>query len=110
MSAPGEELPNINDIRRLADVNLPAHYAIRDVRVSRGTDTLIGAADDFEVVIEFENRIGENLIGSFEDIETYQYWAQPLVQGVRSGWPAKTIRIGFFERIPFQDEPPGQES
>ena len=57
MSAPREELPDINDIRRLANVNLPAHYVIRDVRISRGSDTLVGAPDDFEVVIEYENRI-----------------------------------------------------
>jgi hypothetical protein len=105
MSVPPDELPNIDDIRCLAKVNLPAHYAIKGVRVSRGPDTLIGAPDDFEVVIEYENRIGEGLIGSFEDIEAYQNWADPLIQDIRSGWPAVTIRIGFFERIPFHDEP-----
>jgi hypothetical protein len=55
-------------------------------------------------VIEYENRIEEALIGSFEDIEAYQHWADPLVQEIRSEWPAETIRIGFFERIPFQDD------
>jgi hypothetical protein len=105
MSAPRDELPNVDDIRYLAKVNLPTRYVIKDVRVSRGPDTLIGAPEDFEVVIEYENRIGESLIGSFEDIEAYQGWAHPLIQDIRSEWPAETIRIGFFERIPFQDEP-----
>jgi hypothetical protein len=105
MSVPPDELPNVDDIRCLAKVNLPAHYAIKGVRVSRGPDTLIGAPDDFEVVIEYENRIGEGLIGSFEDIEAYQNWADPLIRNIRSEWPAVTIRIGFFERIPFHDEP-----
>jgi hypothetical protein len=97
-------LPNIDDIRRLANVNLPLHYVIEGVRVSRGPDTLIGGPDDFEVVIEYENRIGEGLIGSFGDIEAYQHWAGPLVQQIRSTWPQETIRIGFFERLPLQDE------
>jgi hypothetical protein len=105
MSVPKDELPNTDDIHRLANLDLPLHYVIKDVRVSRGPDTLIGAPDDFEVVIEYENRIGENLIGSFEDIEAYQGWAHPLIQDIRSEWPAETIRIGFFERIPLQDEP-----
>jgi hypothetical protein len=56
-------------------------------------------------VIEYENRIGEGLIGSFEDIEAYQNWADPLIQDIRSEWPAVTIRIAFFERIPLQDDP-----
>jgi hypothetical protein len=98
-------LPNVDDVRCLADVNLPRHYVIKDVRVSCGTDTLIGAPGDFEIVIEYENRIYERLIGSFEDIEAYQDWAKPLVQDIRSEWPAETIRIGFFERIPFQNDP-----
>jgi hypothetical protein len=105
MSLARDELPNTDDIHRLANLDLPLHYVIKDVRVSRGPDTLIGAPDDFEVVIEYENRIGENLIGSFEDIEAYQGWAHPLIQDIRSEWPAETIRIGFFERIPLQDEP-----
>jgi hypothetical protein len=66
---------------------------------------LVGAPDDLEVVIEYEDRIGEGLIGSFEDIEAYQNWADPLIQDIRSEWPAETIRIAFFERIPFQDDP-----
>ncbi|MGA8476797.1 MAG: hypothetical protein WB696_02445 [Chthoniobacterales bacterium] len=105
MSVPRDELPNIEDIRWLANVDLPRHYVIKDVRVSRGPDTLIGAPDDFEIVIEYENRIGENLIGSFADIEAYQDWAQPLIQDIRSEWPAETIRIGFFERMPLRDDP-----
>ncbi len=105
MSVPRDELPNIEDIRWLANVDLPLHYVIKDVRVSRGPDTLIGAPDDFEIVIEYENRIGENLIGSFADIEAYQDWAQPLIQDIRSEWPAETIRIGFFERTPLRDDP-----
>jgi hypothetical protein len=56
-------------------------------------------------MIEYENRIGEGLIGSFEDIEAYQNWAHPLIQDIRNEWSAETIRIGFFECIPFQDEP-----
>jgi len=105
MSVPRDELPNIEDIRSLANVDLPLHYIIKDVRVSRGPDTLIGAPDDFEIVIEYENRIGEGLIGSFEDIEAYQDWAHPLIQDIRSEWPAETIRIGFFERTPLRDDP-----
>jgi hypothetical protein len=104
MPAPRDQRPNFDDIRSLAELNLPAHYVIKDVRVSRGPDTLIGAPDDFEIVIEFENWIGERRIGSFEDIEAYQDWADPLVQDIRSEWPAETIRIGFFERIPAQDD------
>ncbi len=106
MSVPRDELPNIDDIRLLANVDLPLHYVIKDVRVSRGPDTLIGAPEDFEVVIEYENRIGENLIGSFKDIEAYQHWAYPLIEGIRNEWPAETIRIGFSERIAFQGDPP----
>ena len=98
------KLPNIDDIRCLANVNLPPHYVIKGVRVSRGADTLIGAPNDFEVVIEYENRIGEGLIGSFEDIEAYQDWADPLIQGIRGEWPAETIRIGFSERLPLSDD------
>jgi hypothetical protein len=104
MPAPRDQRPNFDDIRSLAEVNLPAHYVIKDVRVSHGPDTLIGAPDDFEIVIEFENWIGERLIGSFEDIEAYQDWADPLAEDIRSEWPAETIRIGFFERIPVQDD------
>ena len=104
MSVPRDELPNIDDIRGLASVNLPPHYVIKGVRVSRGPDTLIGAPDDFEIVIEYENRIHGGLIGSFEDIEAYQDWADPLIQDIRSEWPAETIRIGFFERIHFPDD------
>jgi hypothetical protein len=104
MSVRRDELPNVDDIRCLADVNLPLQYVIKEVRVSRGPDTLIGAPNDFEVVIEYENRIGGGLIGSFEDIAAYQDWADPLVQEIRSEWPAETIRIGFFERLPIQDD------
>jgi DNA-binding cell septation regulator SpoVG len=107
MPVPRDQLPNVDDIRRLAKVNLPAHYVVKGVRVSRGPDTLIGAPDDFEIVIEYENCIGEGLIGSFEDIEAYQDWAHPLIQDIRSEWPAETIRIGFFERLPTQDNPAG---
>ena len=46
----------------------------------------------------------EGLIGGFEDIEAHQDWADPLVQDIRSEWPAETIRIGFFERLPLQDD------
>jgi hypothetical protein len=105
MSVRRYELPNIDDVRRLANVNLPLHYIIKDVHLSCGPDTLIGAPEDFEVVIEYENCIGEGLIGSFEDIEAYQNWADPLIQGIRREWPAETIRIGFFERLPTQDNP-----
>jgi hypothetical protein len=104
MSVRRDELPNVDDIRWLANIDLPLHYFIKDVRVSRGLDTLIGAPNDFEVVIEYENRIGEALIGSFEDIEAYQDWALRLIQDIRSEWPAETIRIGFFERFPFQHD------
>jgi hypothetical protein len=104
MSVRRDELPNVDDIRCLAGVNLPLQYVIKEVRVSRGPDTLIGAPNDFEVVIEYENRIGERLIGSFGDLEAYQDWADPLVQNIRSEWPAETIRIGFFERHPIQDD------
>jgi hypothetical protein len=84
MSVRRDELPNVDDIRCLADVNLPLHYVIKEVRVSRGPDTLIGAANDFEVVIEYENRIGEGLIGSFGDIEAYQHWAGPSLDNGRA--------------------------
>jgi hypothetical protein len=104
MSVRRDELPNVDDVRGLAGINLPPHYVIKGVRVSRGLDTLIGEPDDFEVVIEYENRIGMGLIGSFEDIETYQDWAHPLIQDIRSEWPTETIRIGFFERLPLQND------
>ena len=71
MSVRRDELPNVDDVRGLAGINLPPHYVIKGVRVSRGLDTLIGEPDDFEVVIEYENLIGEGQIGSFEDIEAY---------------------------------------
>jgi hypothetical protein len=104
MPVPRDELPNIDNIRGLASANLPPYYVIKDVRVSRGPDTLIGEPNDFEIVIEYENRFEAGLIGSFEDIEAYQDWADPLIQDIRSEWPAETIRIGFFERIPTEDD------
>ena len=72
MSVPEEERPNINEIRRLAEVSLPAHYVIRDGRFSYGSEPWPGAMpDDFGIVIEYENHIEEDLRGSLADIEAH---------------------------------------
>jgi hypothetical protein len=100
MSVPGAELPDIDEVSRLASVNLPAHYVIRDIRVSYGSGPCGVAPDYFEIVIEYKNHIEKDLRGSLADIEAHQDWSHTLVQGIRSHWPSETIRTSFIERNP----------
>jgi hypothetical protein len=55
---------------------------------------------DFEIIIEYENHLEENLKGSLAAIEAHQDWSHALTQDIRSQWPSDTIRISFIERSP----------
>jgi hypothetical protein len=102
MAVPEEELPDINKIRALAKVSLPAHMVIGDTHISYVSDPP-GAPNDFEIVIEYENHIDDHLKGSWSDIETVQDWSHALTQDIRisENWSAQDIRISFIERTPF---------
>lgn len=80
MPVPEEELPDIHEIRRLAEVNLPAQYVIRDIRLSYGSGPLGAAPEDFEIVVDYENHVETDLQGTLPEIERYQNWANALIQ------------------------------
>jgi hypothetical protein len=98
MPAPNEELPNINEIRRLAQINLPKDYVIKDVRISYGEKDWTGVPQDFEIVVDYEDNSDPDIINSFEHIEAYQNWAHALEQDIRSEWPPESVRISFNGR------------
>jgi hypothetical protein len=95
MQIPKHEIPDIEQIRELARVGLPSHHSLKSVRCSYGSDWPDFLPDDFEIVIEYENRLDEV---TNEDIEAYQRWAHALVQDIRGEWPPESIRITFQER------------
>jgi len=98
MQIPKREIPDMEQIRELARVGLPSHYSLKSVRFSYGSDWPEFLPDDFEIVIEYENRLDEVLRGTNEDIEAYQRWAHALVQDIRGEWPPESIRITFQDR------------
>lgn len=95
MQIPKHEIPDMEQIRELARVGLPSHYSLKSVRCSYGSDWPDFLPNDFEIVIEYENRLDEV---TNEDIEAYQRWAHALVQDIRGEWPPESIRITFQER------------
>ena len=99
LNVPKEELPNIQEIREWALENLPEHVVLKRIEVTYGTDLPNIVPDDFEVTIEYENRMDERLRGSTEDIAAHHAWADPLTAKIRAEWPPSTIRIGFVERL-----------
>lgn len=95
MSAPKDELPNIDHIRRLAKMNLPTHIILREVRCTCCSDSHFGIPEDYEIMIEFEDTLDEKLRGSSSAIEGVEAWVHPIVQAIRSEWPPETVRITF---------------
>ena len=102
MSIPKEEGPEIAKIRRLAEINLPARLILKDVRLSRGSDALglVPNDSEFEVIIEYESRIEEDLAGSDAENSMDQDWSDAVIQDIRKDWPPETLRISFVERRP----------
>ena len=98
MPAPEEELPNIEEIRKLAQINLPQHYVIKDVRISYGAEETSHLPEDFEIIIEYEDNSDDDFVGSFDHIEADQNWSHALIQDIRSEWPPESIRISFIEK------------
>jgi hypothetical protein len=100
MPIPEEELPNINNIRALAKVALPAHLVIGDTHISYISDPP-GAPNDFEILIEYENHIEEDLRGSSVDLIAKNDWSHALIQDIRisENWSAQDVRISFIEAI-----------
>lgn len=86
MSMPHHDFPNTEEIKLLASLNLPSHYRLTDV-FCRPIDSL---PNDFEIVIKYESRLPESL-----DYTTHKGWANPLMQDIRSQWPAESLRISF---------------
>jgi hypothetical protein len=95
---PKEELPNMREIRGWALENLPKHIVLKRIEVTYGTDFPSMMPDDFEITIEYENRVDPRLRGSNEDIAAHHAWADPLTAKIRAKWPPSSIRIGFVER------------
>ena len=54
--------------------------------------------DDFEIVIEYINKLDSVMSGTMEAITAHQEWADPLMIRIRDEWPPSTIRIAFKER------------
>ena len=68
MRVPEQELPDVQAIAEFARCNLPPHYRLKDVRCEYGPDTPHIIPKDFEIVIEYENQLDEQLQGSTEAI------------------------------------------
>src|SRR5881275_2818713 len=102
MSIPEDEGPDIAEIRRLAEINLPAHLILKDVRLSCGSDAigLVPNDAEFEVIIEYESRIEEDLARSDAENPLDQEWSHALMQDIRKDWPPETLRISFIEQRP----------
>jgi len=99
MSTPQSELPDTQEIRRLAEVHLPHDYSILDVRCHYGCSDMPSAIpEDYEVTIEYTRTTPENLRGTLDDIASYQSWAHALTQDIRTEWPPESIRICFSEK------------
>ncbi len=102
MSVPKDELPNIDQIRRLAEMNLPTHIVLRDVRCTYCSDLHLGIPEDYEITIEFEDTLDEELRQTPSAIEGIEAWVHPIVQAIRSEWPPETVRINFASYEPKQ--------
>jgi hypothetical protein len=99
LRVPKEELPDMQEIRGWALENLPTHIILKRIEITYGADFPSTMPDDFEIAIEYENRIEPGLRGSNEDIASHHAWADPLTARIRAKWPPSSIRIGFAERL-----------
>ncbi len=95
MCTPKDELPDVEDIRSLAQIAIPSHLILRDVRCTYGSPWPGFIADDYEITIEYEETFQAPPAGTLLAIEAFQEWSQPLVQDIRSEWPPEYIRITF---------------
>ena len=100
MRVPKDEIPNIEQIRELALVNLPSHYRLKSVTCTYGSDWPDLLPEDFELLIEYENLLDNSLQRTTAEIEAHQRWAHALVQDIRGDWPPESIRITFSEKEP----------
>lgn len=95
MSAPKDELPDVEQIRQLALTNIPAHIVLRDVRCTYGSDFPQVLPEDYEITIEYEKTPDAPPAGTNAAIEACQAWSHTLLQDIRTQWPPETVRITF---------------
>ncbi|MGD0551533.1 MAG: hypothetical protein ABSB25_02655 [Sedimentisphaerales bacterium] len=95
---PKHDLPDENKIRQVALEYLPKDYILKRVECTYGSGGFSAIVpDDFEVIIEYQNRTDERFRGTELDIEKYQNWAKKIEAYIRSKWPPETIRICFSQ-------------
>lgn len=98
MVIPSSELPDIEKIAVWASENLPPHYELLDVRCDFGSDMPKIVPEEFEIVIEYVNKLDPVMAGSKDAIRAHHKWAELLLSRVRAEWSPFTIRIAFKER------------
>jgi hypothetical protein len=98
MVIPSSELPDIDQIAVWASENLPPHYELLDVRCDFGSDMPKIVPEEFEIVIEYVNKLDPVMAGSKDAIRAHHKWSELLLSRVRAEWPPFTIRIAFKER------------
>lgn len=84
-------------IAAFAKEHLPAHYRLGTVRLDYGTSSP-SLPQSLEIRIEFQNLLDQDIQGTAQDIKAHQSWANPLIEKIRSQWPAEAIRISFAEK------------
>ena len=100
MNTPKPELPDVEGIRRLAEVSLPEGFVLRDVRRAFGSEFPLVIPEDYDLTNEYEDTRSERIGGPDEAIRVFREWAHPLIQDIRSDWPAETLRVSFASREP----------
>ena len=98
MKVPKQELPNEEWAAELARRNLPEHYRLIDVRSVYGSEVPGFIPSDFEIVVEYENRLDEILVDSMDKLAAYHAWADALIENIRVEWPPQMVRISFLEK------------
>ena len=94
--APKEELPNVEELKKLALETLPERYVLR--KLTCDVIKSWPAWKDFSIIIEYENQVDDVLKGSMNELKIYHAWADPLVKKIREKWPPMTLAIEVRER------------
>jgi hypothetical protein len=98
MRIPESEIPDMRKLAAWARENLPVHYDLVDIRCDYVSDMPAVIPEDFEIVIEYRDRLDPSQIGSPAAIEAHRAWSGPLTDRIRAEWPPSTIRIAFKGR------------
>jgi hypothetical protein len=98
MTTPKDELPDVEQIRQLAQATIPPHIILRDVRCTYGSEFPSVIPEDYDITIEYEETPDAPPAGTNAAIEAFQAWSHPLIQDIRSQWPPESVRITFTSR------------